>query len=165
MKRLLLVSLCMISPLLAQMMVTGLVKQYDDRSKNFEERPYGKDDVSYGLYVDFFEGLGAWRLGAGYASDLSGAGEADSVITPELTLLATDGMWETGISALIDYIDSEEETDWGDVYYQFQLGLSLPITNRLQVGIHAFYPFSGFSDIKDIRIGDLDYGLLLRFKL
>ncbi|MDA3874081.1 MAG: hypothetical protein PF795_08980 [Kiritimatiellae bacterium] len=165
MKSCLILILCVLSPLFAQPMVTGLVKQHDDRAKTFEERPFGKDDISYGLYVDFYEGLGAWRLGASYASGLSGAGEADSVITPELTLLATDGMWETGISVLIDYIDTEEEADWGDVYYQIQLGLSLPVTQRVQIGVHAFYPFASFSDITDIRVGDLDYGLLLRFKL
>lgn len=155
----------MISPLFAQLAVTGLVKQTDDRVKNFEERPYGKDDIAYGIYVDYFDGLGAWRLGASYASGLSGAGEADSVITPELTLLATEGVWETGISVLIDYIDSEAGTDWGDVYYQVQLGLSLPVTQSIQIGIHAFYPFARFSDITDLRISDLDYGLLMRLKL
>lgn len=165
MKCCIILCLCMISPLFAQPMVTGLVKQYDDRAKNFDERPYGKDDISYGLYVDFYEGMGAWRLGASYASGLSGAGEADSVITPEVTLLATDGMWEAGISALIDYVDSEEGADWGDVYYQVQLGVSLPVSQRFQIGIHAFYPFSGFSDITDVRIGDVDYGLMLRFTL
>lgn len=165
MKRVLILCLCMTSPLFAQLSVTGLVKQSDDRLKNFEERPYGKDDISYGLFVDYFDGLGAWRLGAAYASDLSGPGEADSVITPELSLLATDGLWETGISVLIDYIDSEAGADWGDVYYQVQLGLNFPVSRQIQIGVHAFYPFSSFSDLSDVRIGDLDYGLLLRFKL
>lgn len=165
MKCCIILCLCMIPPLFAQPMVTGMVKQYDDRTKNFDERPYGKDDISYGLYVDFYEEMGAWRLGASYASGVSGAGEADSVITPEVTLLATDGIWEAGVSALIDYVDTEDETDWGSVYYQVQLGLNFPISQRIQIGAHAFYPFSSFSNLSDIRIGDLDYGLLLRLKL
>jgi hypothetical protein len=146
-------------------MVTGMAKKHTTRSGDFEERPYGENDVSYGLFVDFYEGMGAWRFGASYASGLSGEGEADSVITPELTLLATDRIWEAGISALIDYVDTGDETEWGDVYYQFQLGLSMPVSDRFQVGIHDFYPFSGFSKVSKFSFSDLDYGLMLRFRL
>jgi hypothetical protein len=80
------------------------------------ERPYGEDDTSYGVFVDIFDGAGAWRLGASFLDSPSGlegvedAERVESVITPEVGLLAVDGIWEAGISAMIDYI--ETESDW-----------------------------------------------------
>ncbi len=129
----------------------------------FSERPYGKDDISYGAFFELSEGLAAWRLGASYVSGASGFGEADSVITPEITLLAQDGAWEGGISTLIDYVDANGDTDWGDIYFQLQLGLRLPVLKRASLGINAYYPFEKFGELGKFDFGDLDYGLSLRF--
>lgn len=143
--------------------IAAMVKQHSDHSK-FSDRPYGKSDLSYGGFFEFFDGPAGWRLGAMYGSGLSGKGEADSVITPEITLLLQDGLWETGISALIDYIDEDGNTGWSDHYYQFQLGLNLPFGKNLSVGAHAFYALDKIQNITDFRFNNLDYGLTLRLK-
>jgi len=142
-----------------------LVKRHTDRASTFEDRPYGRSDVSYGLFMDLFDVNGAWRLGASYAGDVSGPGDVSRVITPEITLLATDGLWEAGVSALMDYTSDDDNDGWGDVYYQVQLGVNFPVSDRIQVGFHAFYPFDSFSNFSDIRSSLLDYGLLIRMKL
>jgi len=161
MKRILLSTLwmCATLPLFAEMDITVIGKKHENRSEDFEDRPYGNDDMSYGAYFDYFEGMGGWRFGATYATDLSGPGEADTVITPEISLLGRDGIWEGGLSVMMDYIDSEEGSDWGDVYYQTQLGINLPVTSNLLIGIHAFFPFKDLGDFSDIDTGNVDYGV------
>lgn len=162
MKKLLLLGLFFSAPLFAQNAVSIIGRQYVQREDSFTNRPYGKDDVSYGAYWEVFEGIGGWRLGASYASGLSGPGEADSVITPELTLLGAEGIWESGFSLMIDYIDYETDTDWSDLYYQFQLGINIPLGKAFQLGANAYFPFSDLGDFKDIDFSELDYGVSLR---
>lgn len=162
MKRLFLLFPFLITPLFAQMGVSVLVKQHADRTDNFAERPYGDEDLSYGAYLDLFEGVGGWRFGASYSGDLTGLEVVDSVITPEISLLVVDRIWETGISLLIDYIDVDGDTAWGDLYFQTQLGINLPLGDRIQLGAHAYYPLESISDITDIGFSDLDVAVQLR---
>jgi hypothetical protein len=162
MKRSILLCLLMSSTLFADMAVSVLVKEHEDRTGNFAERPYGQDDRSYGLFLDLFEGVGGWRLGASYSDEVTGVPGIDTVITPEVGLIVMDGIWETGISVLMDYVDADGETDWGDVYFQTQLGLNLPITGAVLIGLHAFYPMESASDLFDIGFSDLDYAVQLR---
>ncbi|MCC5845461.1 MAG: hypothetical protein JJU05_14525 [Verrucomicrobia bacterium] len=143
--------------------VAVMVKQHTNHSK-FSDRPYGNSDLSYGAFLEIFDGTAGWRLGALYGSDPSGAGEVDSVITPELTLLLQDGIWEAGVSALIDYIDDGNSNGWGDHYYQFQLGLNFPVGKSMSIGGHAFYAFDRFGNLNDFRFNNLDYGLTFRFR-
>jgi hypothetical protein len=143
--------------------VAVMVKQHTNHTK-FDGRPHGKNDLSYGAFLEFFEGTAGWRLGALYSSDLKGAGEMDAVITPEITLLVQDGVWEAGISALIDYIDDGNSNGWSDHYYQFQLGLNFPFGKSMSAGAHAFYAFDRFGNLNDFSFSNLDYGLTFRFK-
>lgn len=146
------------------------VKRHRDHSK-FDERPFGRGDLSYGAYLEFFEGTAGWRVGAMYANDISkGDSEAEgfieikSVLTPELTLLIQDGMWEAGISVLKDYIETEEESDWGSTYFQMQLGLNFPVGTNASVGVHALYPFDSFSELSSFKFSDVDVGLVARIR-
>lgn len=140
-----------------------MVKQHADHTK-FDDRPYGKDDLSYGAFIEYFEGGAGWRLGAMYGSGLSGEGDFDTVITPEITLLLQDGLFETGVSTLIDYLDDGNDTGWGDLYFQLQLGLNLPLGPHLAVGAAAFYALDDFGNITDFKFDNLDYGITLRLK-
>jgi len=161
MKNFLLLFLFLSTPLFAQVGVSVFAKQHDSRS-NFEERPYGKDDLSYGLFIEAFEGVGGWRLGAAYSDDVSGLPGVDTVITPELSLIVVDRIWETGLSILVDYVEANGESGWGDLYYQTQLGINLPFGDSFQVGAHAYYPMESISDIVDIGFNDLDFAVQIR---
>lgn len=161
MNRLFLLLLTLAAPAFGQMAGSVLVKQHDGRD-DYAERPYGKDDMSYGVFLDAFEGVGGWRFGASYSGDLTGVEGVDSVITPEICLLVVDRIWETGIAVLIDYVDVDGEADWNDVYFHAQFGINFPLGNRIQLGAHAFYPMESISDIVDIGFSDLDYGVQLR---
>ncbi|WFB35879.1 hypothetical protein P3T73_17135 [Kiritimatiellota bacterium B12222] len=161
MKKYLTLCFCLlfVSPLFAQKALTVVVKEYDKRAKSFPDRPYGKDDMSYGLYLDIFDGMGGWRMGASYAGDLTGPDQANMVITPEITLLGSDKLFVSGVSLMMDYIDSDTGTEWSDLYFQIQLGLNVPLGNRFQAGIHAYFPFTEIQDFGDFDTGELDYGI------
>jgi hypothetical protein len=143
--------------------IAGLVRKHTAHSR-FEKRPFGNDDFSYGAYLEFFEGPAGWRLGAAYAPDLDSSRGFESAITPEISLLLQDGLWETGVSVLKDYLDDGSSTGWGSTYYQLILGLNLPVGKSLSVGVHSFYPLDSFSNLSDFRFSNLDYGLLVRLK-
>lgn len=144
--------------------VVAVGKKHVDRSSTMGDRPYGEDDISYGAFLEFFDGLGGWRLGASFSDDLSGAEGVDSVITPEIALMAQDGFWETGLSLLRDYVETPEGSDWNSIYYQFYLGINIPLGKHLMIGGGAYYPFDGFSELTDFRTGDLDYAVSLRLR-
>jgi len=148
----------------AETAITVNARQHADRSSILSDSPYGEDDVSLGVYVDIFEGVGAWRFGASYADDLSGLPDVNSVITPQISLLVVDGIWETSLGALIDYVDTDTETDWGDVYFQWALGLNLPITNSFSIGVHAQYPFEDFDGLIDFDTDLLEWTGAVRIR-
>jgi hypothetical protein len=161
MKLFFLLVLFSLTPCFGQKGVSVMVKQHEARS-DFSERPYGNDDLSYGVYLDLFEGVGGWRFGAAMSDDLSGVEGVDTVITPEITLLVVDQLWETGISALMDYVDTEGGSEWGDIYFQTQLGINVPVSDRIQMGVHIFYPMESITDIVDFSFSDLDMAVQLR---
>jgi len=161
MKNLFILFLLFLTPCFAQKGVSVQMKQHEART-DFDERPYGKDDISYGLFLDLFEGIGGWRFGATFSDDLSGLPLVDSVVTPEVTLLVVDRIWETGISLMVDYVDADGSAEWGDIYFQTQLGINFPLSDRILLGGHVFYPMESITDLVDFGFSDLDMAIQLR---
>jgi hypothetical protein len=157
--------ICLSAPLFAQTSFTVVYKQHESQAQTMADRPYGQDDNSFGLFADLFEGAGGWRLGASYLTDATGVPGVKSVITPEIGLLALDGVVEGGVSALMDYVELENgDTDWGDVYFQLALGLQFPLSQSMSIGIHAYYPFEDLKGLSDFDTGDVEYGGALRIR-
>lgn len=140
-----------------------LGRRHADLSESMSDRPYGDGDVSYGVFADLFDGAGAWRLGASFSDDVSGVEGVDQVITPELGLLVVDRIWETGIAVLVDYVETESDSDWGDVYFQAHLGLNFQVTSSLSAGIQASYPFDSIDGLSDVDFDALDFAGVVRF--
>jgi hypothetical protein len=165
MKRLLLLSMLFHGLLAASEPALVLVgRQFRDRSGDLEERAAGDNDMSYGVFVDVFDGPGAWRFGVNYLESVDRDTSIQSVWTPEVGLLAVDGMWEAGISVLMDYVETEADRDWGDIYYQASFGLNLPLSDRLAAGIHALYAFEGFSNWSDFSSSAVEVGASVRMR-
>ncbi len=143
--------------------LTLIAKRHDNRSDTFPDRPYGKDDVSYGVFLDLFDGMGAWRLGVTGSQDV-GAEGVDGVVTPEIGLLAVDGLFEFGVSVLKDYMVGEEDNEWGDLYYQMHGAINVPLGSAVMVGVGAYYPFESWGDVFDFSTGDLDYAVTFRLR-
>lgn len=140
----------------------------------FEELPFGKSDVSYGLSVEWHEEIAYWQLGANFMYEPEGAETVNYVITPSLNLLLKDGIWRGGAGALMSYMDmddpepgtavdveaGEEDSDWTDVYWQLIFGVHVPLFG-LEFDAHAFYPFEKWNRLEDFDFDDIDYGVSL----
>lgn len=142
--------------------------KYHGEHTEFDDRPFAEGDMSIGAYYDVFDGMGGWRIGLSYAWDLGQKDGVDnpetyvapdSVLTPEIALLVREGRWQTGVAILIDYIDAEGDTDWGDIYWQFQLGYGIPIGKKIEIGIHAFYTFERIDKILDFDFESMDFAI------
>ncbi len=144
--------------------------RYHQQHSEYLELPFDEGDMSYLLGYEYHEGNAFWQLLVGFAPDISegeegrGAG-IDSVITPQINLIFEDRNWLGGVGALASYIKAEDSDadDWTDVYWQLMLGFQIPMP-ALHVEFMAYYPFEKWSTLSDFDAGDIEYGLLLKFK-
>jgi len=144
----------------------------------FTDLPYDDGDLSYGLSYEFHEASGYWQIAVDYCMDPSrtttnglkaadstnGVKMANSVITPQLNLIFKDKFWRGGVGALASYIDDEitQEADWTDIYYQFLLGIGVPL-GKLGLDVMAVYPFEDWGSLGDFDTGDIDVQVWLKY--
>ncbi len=146
-------------------------RYYTDHSI-FDELPFSSGDIGYVGGLECREGDSVLQILVTYAPSLDGEKwadlampeVADYVITPELTLLASDGAWQAGGGILASYIATDLDEDWTDVYYKFQLGYTLG-RGRMKIGINADYTFEDVDALSEFDFDDLDYSLLLHIAL
>lgn len=125
--------------------------------------PYGDNDISYLLGYEWREASACWQLAVDYAPDVDSVG-VDYVLTPQLNLIVNDGIWRGGVGILKSYIADDMNTDWEDIYWQFILGIGIPL-GGLTVDVDAFYAFEDWGDIGDFDTDDLEFGASLSFAL
>lgn len=129
----------------------------------FTELPYGDDDVSYLLAWEGHEEDGYWQIAVDYAPDVSGIPTTDYVITPQLNLIWNDGIFIGGLGGLQSYVsDSATGEDWTDFYWQFTLGLRIPL-GGLALAVQTYYVFDKWDELDQFEGKDLDYGVLLSY--
>lgn len=126
----------------------------------FMEVPYD-GDISYGLVYEYHESIACWQLGVQYAPDV-GTNGIDSVISPELNLLYKDKAWRGGVGAVASYIEGDVKSDWSDIYWQFVLGLEMPV-GGLSLQVLGYYVFEDWGDLSDFEFDDLEVGAFLTF--
>jgi hypothetical protein len=146
--------------------------RYHMRHSEYVELPFDDGDISYLLGYEYHEANAFWQLLVGYAPDISegddGRGTGvNAVITPQINLLFKDRNWLGGVGALASYIEMEDEngteSDWTDVYWQLMLGFELPLP-VLDIEVMAYYPFEKWKTLSDFDAGDIEFGVLLKFK-
>lgn len=144
--------------------------RYHMRHSEFLELPFDDGDMSYLLGYEYHEYSAFWQLLVGYAPDISAGDDGrgigvESVITPQINLLFEDRNWLGGVGALASYIETEDSdaSDWTDVYWQLMLGFQLPLP-ALDVEFMAYYPFEEWKALSDFDAGDIEFGLLFKFK-
>ena len=142
----------------------------------YEDYPYSDGDLSYTIAYEYHDAAGYWQLMVGFTPDVgdrtvdddddTGEEEAEplveSIITPQINLLIEDRLWLAGIGILSDYIETTEDTDWSDIYWQLMLGLVLPLGN-LELEILAYYPFEDWDAISDFDTDDIEFGASVKF--
>lgn len=130
---------------------------------NFEDWPYDDGDLSYGVAYEIHESGGCWQVAVDYAHNVGETNVADYVITPQLNLLFKDNAWRGGVGALASYIKYDEEESpelaaddgWSDIYWQFLLGLSIPL-GGLSLDVYAAYPFEEWGEISEFEFDDVE---------
>jgi hypothetical protein len=133
---------------------------------SFSELPFKDGDLSYSAAYEYHDGDAFWQLACDVTPGLDGSGTnaADYAITPQLNLLLKDKMLQGGVGILSTYTHGEEDGDWTDLYWQFILGVSLPLPGSLSVEINAYYVFESWDNIGEFDFGDIEYGAFLNYK-
>ena len=120
------------------------------------------NDTSYGLVYEYHEGGTFWQFGVSYASSM-GSNHVDAVITPEINLMVTDGGWRGGIGVLASHIETEDDSDWSDIHYQFILGFEIPV-GALALNFQTYYVFDDFDNLDEFDIDELDVSAYLMYQ-
>ena len=130
----------------------------------FDELPFDDGDVSYALAYEIHEYDAFWQIVLDYAPNISGTNSTtDTVITPQLNLIAKDGVWRGGIGILKSYLrDDDGESNWTDLYWQFILGLELRLF-RLEIEAHAYYVFEKWGEVDEFDIDELEFGVWMKY--
>ncbi len=144
--------------------------RYHRLHSEYLELPFDNGDISYLLGYEYHEGTAFWQLLVGYAPDISegkdgrGAG-INAVITPQINLLFKDRNWLGGVGVLASYVEADESdaNDWTDVYWQLMFGFQIPLP-AIDIEVMAYYPFEKWNTLRDFDAGDIEYGLLFKFK-
>ncbi len=124
----------------------------------FVESPFGENDISYGLAYEYHDNNGLWRLGVDYTPDVSGDSMIEYAVTPNLSLIAKDGMWRGGLGILSTYTSHETMgTDWSDLYWQFLFGIALDV-GALSLDVSAFYVFDDWDNLSEFDFDDIEFG-------
>jgi len=141
----------------------GIGGRYQQDHSEFEELPFDDGDLSYGINYEYHENVAYWQVGVMYTPDVGGDA-ADYVITPQINLMLKDDIWRGGIGVLKSYIEYENgDSDWTDLYWQFHLGISVPI-GPVEFAALAHYVFEDFGEIKDFDFDDVEYGAWLSYR-
>jgi len=151
--------------------------RYHCESTVCEDLPYAKGDLSYLLAYEYTEGFLAWQLGLDTAPNVKGVKQpvdpnvrvpppdTDYILTPQLNLLAKDRGFTGGVGIRSSYIrDTEGGDEWTSLYYQFQLGLRIPVYKAISLVGDVFYAFEDWGKMTDFRFGDLEYGAGLNYQ-
>jgi len=136
-------------------------RRHNEHSQ-IEDLPFDDGDISYGLAYEYYDGPRIWQLGVNYAPG-PGTNDIDYVLTPQLNLMMKDNAWLGGLGILGSLVEPEEgDGEWTDVYYQFMMGLELPI-GGLNVKAFVYYPFDDWGELEEFDTDDLDYGAWVIF--
>ncbi len=142
--------------------------------KKFTKLPYENGDLSYWLAYEFHEQTSFLQLGVGYAPSVSGTGQSeaeqerdgkigvDYVVTPQISMIWKDQAWRGGVGLLKSLVAAEDESKWTGIYWQFMLGLNLPIS-ATGLDVMAYYVFDKWTTLPDFRGDGIDFGVSISF--
>ena len=143
--------------------LSGGARLHMDNSVS-DDIPFGDDDISVLLGYEYHEDAAFWQLAVGYTPDVDSALGVDYVVTPQMNLIIKDNMWRAGFGALWSYVKPDVgKSDWTDVYWQFLLGINLPVMG-LSMDVNAYYPFEDWGDLGDFDFSDVEYGVLFGYQ-
>jgi hypothetical protein len=136
----------------------ALGARYHQDHPTFEDYPFAEGDLSYGAAYEYREENGVVQLAALWTPEFSENELIDYAITPQLNMLLRDRYIMGGMGILSTYVSSELEEEWMDMYWQFILGLSIPLGKRMNLDASAYYPFKEWDQLGDFEAEDIEFG-------
>lgn len=140
--------------------------RYHQASTVLKDIPYDEGDWSYHAGFEAHEGAGYWEVGADFGDATAGTNGTAMLITPQVNLMAEDRGVVGGIGLLSTYNQDavEGEDEWSDLYFQFSIGIDMPIGKRIGIRLLAHYPFSDWGDLSDFDFSDMEYSGTVRYR-
>ena len=139
--------------------------RYHTQHSVFSELPYADGDLTYELGYEIHDESGLLQLLCGFTPEFSDRSDIDYGITPEANLLLTDGLFQGGLGILSTYTkNSGGKDEWMDLYWQWVLGLNVPLGSRLSIQANAYYVFESWSRLNKFAFDDVEFGGFLTYK-
>lgn len=145
--------------------LTASARYYGDHSA-YTNRPFQKDDVGFGLSYEYHDAAGFLQFGLEFCSR-PGAETDGFALTPFGSLCFQDRWLFAGLGIRKPYfLDTDQESrGWNDLYFNWLLGIEVPIGNRLSLNLTGFYDFYKWQELDEFKFNDLEVsaGLSLKF--
>ncbi len=139
--------------------------RYHTTHSEFAALPYADGDLTYDVGYEIHDANGLLQLLCGFTPDFKDHSDIDYGITPEANLLLTDGLFQGGLGILSTYTKNAAGDDkWMDMYWQWVLGLNIPLGNRLSIQANAYYVFESWGKLNKFDFGDVEFGGFLTYK-
>lgn len=93
-----------------------------------------------------------------------GSGDVDYTFRPSAAVILGDFI-NVGVGITKPYLKPKSGSgEWGELYYQFQAGLQIPLSSALWINADAYYYVQKFKDIEDFKLDYLTFGARLHFR-
>ncbi|MEI6563873.1 MAG: hypothetical protein WCO42_06150 [bacterium] len=139
--------------------------RYHQKHSEFVGLPYADGDWTYVAGYEIQDENGMLQLACGFTPEFADHKDYDYGITPEANLLMKDGMFQGGLGILSTYTrDGEGKGDWMDMYWQWVLGLNVPLGSRLSIQANAYYVFEKWGTLNKFKFDDIEFGGYLSYK-
>ena len=147
-----------------QQVLLGGARYHQDNS-SFVGYPFAKGDLSYGATYEYEDQNALWQLGVDVTPKFKSPSAEDYAVTPQLNLLLKDQIFRGGLGILSTYTrDNAGKGDWMDLYWQFILGVEIPLPGRLVASANAYYVFDKWDNLNSFDFKDVEYGVSLGYK-
>jgi len=144
--------------------VIDIGARYHVQHSAFDSLPFADKDMTYDLGYEIHDENGMIQAICGFTPWFSNHDEYDFGITPEVNLLFVDGYFQGGLGVLSTYTQGAGRHDWMDLYWQWVLGLNVPIGKSFSIQANAYYVFESWRTLHDFDVGDIEFGAYLGYK-
>lgn len=139
--------------------------QHSEHPAGFEY-PFSNGDLSYPVAYEYHEGNSYWQIGAVFSPHVSATstvGSAQSVISPQLSLVYTWPRVFAGIGITKHYVKYENMSQWSSLFWHAQVGVRLPVTDVFELRAAGYYQFRNLGDLGDFDLRELEWGVSVAY--
>jgi hypothetical protein len=151
----------------------GIREHSDRKPKDISQYyPFETGHLSYCAAYEYHAEVAYWQVAVDW-SPLPGVEAASYSITPQINLIFKDRFYRGGFGLLRTYSsgkwepteesEGEEVGKWTPFYWQFILGVSIPLPGRFALDVFGFYPFRKFKHLDDFEWDDFELGAWVSF--